>query len=416
VLAPVTLVVLLGTAGGGRPGDAPIGDAPIGDAPIQWGERALKIGALPAECPESARAALEAWHAWSSSHEYRLDLDQAGRVLFVSRGSNGRAPEQLALAVRAVARFDQELPAPPVRAEAKGPELADKPAEPPKPAAPTIPEDPEDPEGKHPWKLPPPKPSQTTAAPKKATTWGSQGQPLDTQTVTLFLLRDQDDFESLLGNLAERFPFLEVWAHEAKAQMGFVLGDPLCGAYLEQPEGVEEWDPDNELVNRSARLSLLRRFGDLPNWFVQGYAWHMELALRGSIYCFPWRDEFVGVGEHNGWDKVVQDRYQSAQLKPGDFMGWRRGKYLDPEAKASWATCEYLLAKEPAKLPGLLDQLRVFREEHGRIQDDPSSWRRDTNYEIPTIDQHKLFTQVLTEGYLFRATLFFRQELGKPAK
>jgi len=403
MLASALLFTLLGSAGGATPGDAP----------ILWGERALKLGALPAELPESARAALEAWHTWSGAHEYRLDLDPAARVLLVTRSSNGRVPQLLELAVRAVSRFDQELPAPPVRAEAKGPELAKKPAEPPRPATPLIPEDPEDPEGKHPWKLPAPKPAEQTAAPKKPTTWGSQGQPLDTQTVTLFLLRDQDDFESLLGALAERFPFLEVWAREARTQMGFVLGDPLCGAYLEEPEGVEEWDPDNELVNRVARLCCLRRFGELPNWFVQGYAWHLEFALRNAVYCFPWRDEFVGVGEHSGWDKVVQERYASANLKPADFMGWRRGKYLDPEAKASWATCEYLLAKEKEKLPALLDQLRVFREEHGRIQDDPASWRRDTNYEIPTVDQHKLFTQVLGDGYLLRATLFFRQELGK---
>src|SRR5262249_54032869 len=205
----------------------------------------------------------------------------------------------------------------------------------------------------------------------------------------------QDDFESLLANLAERFPFLDAWTKEAKALMGFVLGDPLCGAYLEQPNGVEEWDPDNELVNRLARLCLLRRYGDLPNWFVQGYAWHQELALRGTIYCFPWRDEFVGVGEHSGWDKAVQQRYQSSSLKPADFMGWRRGKYLDPEAKASWAASTWLVLKQKEKLPGLLDQLHVFREEHGRVQDDPNSWRRDTNYEIPTTDQHRLLTLAL---------------------
>jgi hypothetical protein len=407
-LAPLALLACLGSGSGAA-------DA-RGDVPILWGSRPLKIGELPAELPASARAALEAWHAWSGAHEYRLDLDQEGRILLVTRRSNDRASQLLELAGRVIARFDQELPAPPVRLEATPPELAaakPKVAPPPATGDKPIPEDPEDPEGDHPWKLPKPKPSQETSAPKKPTTWGSQGAALDSETVTLFLLRDQTDLESLLADLAARFAFLEGWAREAKGLMGFVLGDPLCGAYLEQPDGVEEWDPDNELVNRLARLCLLRRYGELPNWFVQGYAWLMEVALRGSIYCFPWRDEFVGVGEHSGWDKALQSRFQSERLKAGDFMGWRRGKYLDPEAKASFGACAYLVALEKEKLPLLLDRLRVFREEHGRIQDDPSSWRRDTDYEIPLAEQHRIATEVLGEGYLFRATLFFREGLGR---
>jgi hypothetical protein len=137
----------------------------------------------------------------------------------------------------------------------------------------------------------------------------------------------------------------------------------------------------------------------------------MELALLRAVYVFPWRDEFVWATEHTGWHGIVKERYARKRLAPADFMGWRRGRYLEPEAKASWATCEYLLAKEQPKLPELLDHLRVFREEHGRIHDDPSSWRRDLDYEIPTADQHALFTQVLGEGWLDRASIFFRQEL-----
>jgi hypothetical protein len=159
-LASVALAVSIH---GASPGGSP------GDAPIQWGERALKIGELPAELPDSARAALEAWHGWSGTHECRLDLDQGSRILLVSRRSNGRAPELLALAVRAVALFDQELPAPPVRLAAKAPELGDKPPEKPKPAAgdKPLPEDPENPGGaSHPWKLPPPKPTEETTAPE----------------------------------------------------------------------------------------------------------------------------------------------------------------------------------------------------------------------------------------------------------
>ncbi|NOT31418.1 MAG: hypothetical protein HOP15_13305, partial [Planctomycetes bacterium] len=342
-------------------------------------------------------------------------LDPAGRVLLVTRGSNDRAPKLLELAGKVIERFDRELPAPALRLEAEDPLLAAKSkVEPEKPAArePPLPEDPEDPEGAHPWKLAPPKPVEVTSAKPVVTTWGSQDQPLDTQTVVLFVLHDEDDFESLLGQLRERFPFLEVWTREAKALAGFAIGDPLTAAYLENPRGVEEWNADNELVSRVARLCLLRRFGALPNWLVQGYAWHMEFALMGAVYVFPWRDEFVWATEHSGWGKIVEERYAKTSLKPADFMGWRRGKYLEPEAKASWAACEYLLAKESGQLPLLLDRLRVFREEHGRIKDDPKSWRRDLDYEIPVADQHALFSELLGDGYLARASIFFRQELA----
>src|SRR5262245_1475765 len=106
-------LVLACSIHGASPGGTP------GDAPILWADRALKIGELPAALPEPARAALEAWHAWSTGHEYRLDLDRDCRVLLVTRRSNDQAPDLLALASRAVALFDQELPAPPVRLEAK---------------------------------------------------------------------------------------------------------------------------------------------------------------------------------------------------------------------------------------------------------------------------------------------------------
>lgn len=382
-------------------------------APIQWAGRTLRLEALPPELPSDARQALEAWHPWAIAHDARLDLDPDGRVLFVARRSSERAPRLLELATRVVARFDQELPAPAERRVPQTAALVPPKEEEPKPARgeKPLPEDPEDPEGEHPWPLAPPKPVPKTSAPPVITTWGAAGQAPDTGTAVVFLLFDEPEFEALLVELGQRFAHLEPWTHEAKALQGFVLGDPLVAAYLETPAGVEEWNADNELVNRVARLCLLRRFGELPNWFVQGYAWHMEFALMGAVYVFPWRDEFVWATEHTGWGKPVAERYAKKSLKPADFMGWKRGRYLEPEAKASWAVCEYLLAKEAAKLPDLLERLRVFHEEHARIQDGPSRWHRDVEYEMPVTDQQKLVSEVLGAAYLERAVQFFRKEL-----
>ena len=137
----------------------------------------------------------------------------------------------------------------------------------------------------------------------------------------------------------------------------------------------------------------------------------MEIALRKAVYCFPWRDEFVGVGEHSGWAGMVKNQYKSASLKPSDFLGWKRGKYVDTAAKASFGTIEFLLAKHKDALPDLLDHLRAYREEHARTQDDPTRWRRDTDYEIPVAEQHKILSEHLGAQYLDHATIFFRQEI-----
>jgi len=387
--------------------------APREEIEIHWGARRLRHDELPPDLPGAARAALDAWYEWSRVHAYRMDLDKDARALLITRASNGRVEDQLRLATGVIERFDRELPPPAVRRDAKALELVTREPEKPKPAFgdEPLPEDPEDPEGGHPWSLEPPRPVQQTASEPVVTTWGSQGQPLDTQTVVLFVVRDQHDFESLLADLAERFPFLAVWAAEAKAQQGFVIGDPLAAAYLEAPDGVEEWNPDNELVNRLARLCLLRRHGDQPNWLVHGYAWHVEMSMMGGIYCFPWRDEFVWETEHRAWPRAVSERYAKARLKPSEFMSWKRGTYVDDSARVSWGVMEYLVNRETQKLPELLDELRVFRAEHERIQDDASSWRRNLDYEIPVSEQHKMFTRVLGDGWLDQATFYLRKDL-----
>ncbi len=387
--------------------------APGGEdgALIHWGDRQIHLSALPPDLPQAARGALEAWAGWCGERDYRLDLDRAGRVLLVSREGNSRLDIQLVLASHVIERFDAELPAPAVRAVASAGSGArpGAPGKPTQPARKPLPEDPE--EEAHPWTLEPQAPA-SPATEAWTSTWGAANAPLDSETVVLFIIRDQQDFELLLANLLDRYPYLKDWGARAKAYQGFVLGEPLAGCYLELPDGVEEWDPDHELVNRLARLCLLRRFGEAPNWFVQGYAWHMELALQHAVYCFPWRDEFVGVGEHSGWERVLEDWYGRVKLEVSDFAGWRRGVYQDREAKTSWGVVEYLLAHQREKLPALLDELRVFRDEHGRVQESASSWRRDLDYEIPPADQHALLSRHLGLDYLVRATFFFREELA----
>lgn len=378
-------------------------------ARITWREKRLDLAQLPADLPESARAALEAWHSWSTDNAYKLDLDRTGRVLVITRDSNDRIGQQLEFADQVLEHFERELPPPAVRLEVPAPGVKKPEPVKPEPAGEPLPEDPE--ADDHPWKLAPTKPSERTSAAPVVTTWGAEGAPLDSQTVVLFVVRDQDDFVSLLKHLATKYPYLASWVKEAKANQGFVLGEPCVAAYLEIAKDQEEWDADNELVHRIARLLLLNRYGELPNWFMLGYAWSLEIAIKKGVYCFPWRDEFVWATEHGSWPSSVRARYAKERMKPVDFMGFVRGKYVDEMAKASFAMTAYLVTKEHEKLPALLEELRVFRAEHARVQEGPNRWRRDTKYEIPVAEQAKLFTKHLGDGYLQRASLFVRGEL-----
>jgi len=389
-----------------------------GEAEIYWGKKTFTIEKLPSDLPRSAREALEVWSPVAKELEYRFDLDPAARVLLVTRAKNSQIEKQMALAAAVIESFDRELPAPPKRRSVTPPKLVPKlvaagKAAPKKDAPAPVPEDPEDPDGgSHPWTLQP-KPVEPPKATENvtATTWGAQNAQPDTQTIVVFVVKNEEHFAVLLKALAKAVPHLEPWTKAATALQGFVLGNPLMGAYLESHPSLEEWNPEHELVNRLGRLCLLRRFGELPNWFVQGYAWHLEIRLQGGVYCFPWRDEFVWAVEHDAWPRDVEKRYETQHMKAKDFLGWKRGKYQNAEAQASWGMVEYLLVKEAAKLPDLLDELFVYREEHALIQDDPSSWRRDTEYEIPIPEQERLLTAHLGPEYLERATLYLRKEL-----
>ena len=384
-----------------------------GDDHIQWGDKKLKLDELPADLPETARSAIQLWAPWAREGSFRLDLDPTSRVLLITHVESGHVEKQLELTAAVIARFDQELPAPAVRRTATPPALV---AEAPPPKEPKrenpLPEDPEDPEGDHPWKLEPRRPDPPTVTKPVVTTWGAAEAALDSQTVVMIVVPDVYNFRLLLASLAKTFPLLEKWASEARAQQGFVLPYPPVGCYVQFFDGQEEWDADHELVSRLARLCLVRRYGELPNWFTQGYAWHMEMAIQKAVYCFPWRSEFVYADEHMAWPRMVKKLYERERVKPASFLGWKRGKFEGDAARTSWAVTEFLVAQEAAKVPELLDELRVFAEEHSRVQDGPSKWHRDTEYEIPLADQAAIMKRVFGEDYLTRATTFIREGLG----
>jgi hypothetical protein len=369
---------------------------------VRWkgGTHALDDDALPA----AARAAAEAWAGFAREHGYAMDLDGDGRLLLVSDGGASATERRIELVQRTIALFDRELPPPPPRTAAAEP-AAGGPGGPGGPggksggkrAERADPDDviPEDPEGPPPgWKPP------EVLEPVETTAWGAGTVPPDTQTIVLLVLRDEADYHAALDVLAGLREYLADWAARARADLGFVLEDPLSGGFVLNASGQEEWNPDNELVNRVAQLCLLRRFSQQPNWIVQGWAWHVEMELLGGVYCFPHRSEFVWAVEHTGWDKEVARRLKDA---PPDFDAlarWPRGTYDALLSRLAWALVDWSLAEHPGALSRVLEELRGYRDLNNRRKTSDTTWERARDFEVPAATQRKTFQDGIGKSFL----------------
>ncbi|MEW6074510.1 MAG: hypothetical protein AB1726_18185 [Planctomycetota bacterium] len=392
-----------------------LGGLPIApaDVTVRWRQEDHQASALPAELGAEARSAIETWQKWAAEQHYRLDLSADERVLLLSASGSSRRSQQAKLVAGALRFFDERLPAPAHRAglAALAGGLAGEPA-PPAGGDEPIPDDPEgDP--------PPLGPPRGVGAegledpPEITWAWGAGSVPPDTETIVFLVLKKPNDYQSALVQLAKIAPYLEPWIAGARKYTGFVLEQPLAGAFVEAGEGREEWDPDAELVNRIAGLLLLRRFGRQPYWLTQGWAWVAELELRGGIYCFPYRSEFVWAVEHTGWPSTLRTKFASRTgdpLRLEEFAAWPRGTYQGDAALLSWGFADFLVAAHRAELPALLEALRVYRDAHDRIPLSATEWRRDPDYEIPLETLDELFRAHLGEDYLAAAARRFRGE------
>jgi hypothetical protein len=388
-----------------------------GDVVVRWRGEDYRSIELPVEMSEAARSAIDVWSEWGEKRSYRMDLSRDGRVLLVSPLRNSQNERQMGLVERVIELFDDKLPAPAERAVIGAP----LPGEPGAPAVEEEPSEdeplPDDPEEEpNPWgdlsdEL---TGDGSRGAWTKSWAWGAGTVPPDTETIVFFVVRKQMEYRSILSRLAEMAPYLEEWVIDAAVTGGFTLQEPLTGAYVELTDGREEWSPAGELVNRIAGLLLLRRFGQQPYWFTMGWSWTAELEIRGGIYCFPYRDEFVFATEHSGWKGVLGSQFQSRKrptLVLDEFASWRRGTYLDACARLSWGTVNYLLHRHPDELPDILEALRVLRDKENRVRVSETDWERDRFYTIPLETLDRILREHLGPTYLRDAADFFREDL-----
>jgi hypothetical protein len=353
---------------------------PAGETEVSWRGRSTPIEELPAELGEGAPGAAYAWAKWSEANGYRLHLDDSGRVLLITSAEAETVAHQLQLIGKTATLFDEILPPPPLEEKPE-----DSPAE---SDAGTPGEIPEDPEGapagwapvgqaELPWTY----------------EWGDDTLPPDSETCVMFVASSERDYHSLLEELARKQEYLRAWLPIGKEYTGFVLERPLAGAYIESAEGMEEWNPDNELVNRVAQMLLIRRFSRQPYWLVQGIAWQLEYRLLNGIYCFPYRQGFVFAVEHTAWPKELRSTFSRRNREPlviGEFARLKRGEFDPTPARMAFGFAGFLIDHHTEELSPFVEALRLFRAEHDRIDNGDGSWSRSLDYELPFSDQQRL--------------------------
>ncbi len=367
MFAPLACVAALVFSSGSTPTPA--------DVTVTFKAKTFTADALPAELTTEQRATVNRYSLWAAKNGYHMDFDGQGRLLLVTHKNRSGLSSSKAVMGKAETWFDTVLP-PPERTTAPktGPgEGSTRPA-----SAPI----PEDPETKSVQDTPPTNPP---AAPGTwSSSWGAGSIEPDTQVGTLFVVKSAEDYSSLLDVLAGETHYLKEWIEHARKFTGFTIEDPLAGAYVENAAGQEEWDGNHELMNRVVQLLTLRRFGQQPNWLVQGIAWDCEMATDGLVYCFPFRAEFVYAAEHGAWPNevklVLKDLGHALGL--ADVAKWKRGSWDAKSAKLAWGIAHHLLGQGPGKLSSALEELRVLRGEKNKRSTGENTWETIPNFEL----------------------------------
>lgn len=323
----------------------------------------------PAVAPVRDTTAAGFWTDWAASHKYQLKQLPGRDLLVLLPKERSKAERSFDLIERALARVDAILPA-----------TSD--------AAPA------------------------TAKPD-AELWGSSDRPLDSGTMVVGLFRKPADFAAALTALGEAFPYMKAWTDSARSQPGCILERPLFGACVENVPGMEEWNPDNELVHRAAQLATIRRVGRQPVWVGLGMGWNVEFDVLKNIYCFPWRDSFVWATEHGGWENDLRRAYEKRKPKPVDMAelaAISRGGFEVDDAALAWGFVRFLAKHHGDRLPGLLREFNARRDVLGRVPTgDGKNWTMAAEFELPADEQARLLAEQVAPDALQQAADWFRQ-------
>ncbi len=334
-------------------------------AEAAWRGRVLPLADLEAaaELDREATSAVERWWAFAQPRGYRLVLSAEGRVLLVLSPSRKRRSRSSEVGV--VRRFVEAVDRTVGEVRRLMPEVRQR-------------------------------------------------------TVAVVGVRSED-YGDLLRVVAEQEKSLSEWASTAAGtRCGFSLGRPLVGAWIEDPDGVDEWSEPHEVVHRVAAGMFLGHAPELPPWLVTGLAWHVEDRVQGSIYCFPFRAGFVSILDHTDWHRALARRYGKrggAGFHWDHVAAWNpRQGFEEEPAHVAFGVARFLADEVPFCVAGLLTELRDETRERRRVRTGEFSWEIDDDYVLPVEVLGKVFDRHTGGGVEDALSEFFRRGKSKPPK
>jgi hypothetical protein len=335
---------------------------------LTWKGRPWTLAEAAAELPEVVRAELAIWEPWCLAHGYRALLDDDA-VAIVVASAKRRDLARLAERCAAVTRALDALVPRPAR-----------------------------------------DPGETFLAPS----WGVGQHVPESGPATVAVLEQEPHFDAALELMVALKPFLADRLPREESPATFHSGEGRSGALLAEPEGIElgtVWRPENEVVNRLARLLLHRRFGSLPYWLEMGLAWNVEQEIVGDLYSFPGRDEFVSVADHAGWKNELKRMFSKRRKEPlrlEELSGWSSHRWDADAAAIAWGFGRFLATQDPAAVSSALEELRLDVKQ-GSVRTLPDGrWELVVGYATPLERQGEILARHLGDDVLARASEAFR--------
>ncbi len=343
---------------------------------IEWNGKTYDVTTLLPLLKEATRPAVAMWNQFSESHDYRMWLTADERALLVLPRTHKKVKAWLELIHKTCEFVDRSIPVP-----APPPQTPDKKDEPPMFWF--------DAEGR----------------------FEVDGRKLDEGTVILLETRDKLEYLKMIDFIVAADPSVADLLEPSRQAVGFVSEKPWVGAWLAGSEDLEEWSPENELVHRLAHLLLIRRFGSLPLWLKLGYAWAVEIEVRKSIWCFPYRNEFVFEVEHTRWESDLRRWFQRRAERPlemAEILALKRGSWNPEASLLAYGLTAFLMRAYPQELPKVIEALRIAQRRSAVRFNPDGTWTASAESQLDGGIQQEILSQLASRRFLEELGEFWR--------